>query len=52
VLAARVFDLPYHLDPWVWFAGILGGALGVGLAGTMGTRSVLAQPPLQTLRGG
>jgi putative ABC transport system permease protein len=51
VLAARVFDLPYGLDPWVWLAGILGGALGVGLAGTMGTRSVLAQPPLQTLGG-
>jgi len=30
---------------------LVGGTLGVGLAGTMGTRSVLAQPPLQTLRG-
>ena len=52
VLAARVFELPYHLNPWVWLAGTLGGALGVGLAGTMGTRSVLRQPPLLTLRGG
>jgi putative ABC transport system permease protein len=52
VLAARVFELPYHNNPWVWLAGALGGALGVGLAGTMGTRSVLEQPPLQTLRGG
>jgi putative ABC transport system permease protein len=52
VLAARVFELPYHPDPWVWLAGTLGGALGVGLAGMIGTRSVLAQPPLQTLRGG
>jgi putative ABC transport system permease protein len=51
VLAARVFELPYHLNPWVWLAGTLGGALGVGLAGTMGTRSVLRQPPLLTLRG-
>jgi putative ABC transport system permease protein len=51
VLAARVFELPYHLNPWIWLAGILGGALGVGLAGTMGTRSVLAQPPFKTLRG-
>jgi len=50
VLAARVFELPYHVNPWVWFAGTLGGALGVGLAGTMGTRSVLRQPPLLTLR--
>jgi len=51
-LAARVFELPYHANPWVWLAGTLGGALGVGLAGTMGTRSVLRQPPLLTLRGG
>jgi len=52
VLAVRVFELPYHTNPWVWLAGALGGALGVGLAGTMGTRSVLGQPPLLTLRGG
>ena len=52
VLAARVFELPYHPNPWVWLAGTLGGALGVGLAGTIGTRSVLRQPPLLTLRGG
>jgi putative ABC transport system permease protein len=51
-LATRVFGLPYHPDPWVWVAGTLGGALGVGLAGTMGTRAVLDSPPLQTLRGG
>jgi putative ABC transport system permease protein len=50
VLAARVFDLPFHPDPWVWLAGALGGALGVGLAGIMGTRSVLDQPPQETLR--
>jgi putative ABC transport system permease protein len=52
VLAARIFELPYHLNLWVWLAGTLGGALGVGLAGTMGTRSVLKQPPLLTLSGG
>jgi putative ABC transport system permease protein len=50
-LASRVFELPYHLDPWVWVAGTFGGALGVGLAGTLGTRSILARPPLQVLRG-
>jgi hypothetical protein len=26
------------------------GAIGVGIAGVLGTRSVLNQPPLQTLR--
>jgi len=52
VLASRVFELPYPGNLWVWIAGAFGGALGVGLAGTMGTRSVLGQPPLLTLRGG
>jgi len=50
-LAARVFELPLHLNPWMWLAGAFGGALGVGLAGTMGMRSLLRQPPLQALRG-
>jgi putative ABC transport system permease protein len=49
-LATRVFDLPLHIDPWVWLAGTFGGGLGVGLAGIMGTRTVLTQPPLETLR--
>ena len=50
LLSTRVFDLPFHPNPWVWLAGTLGGALGVGLAGTMGTRSVLHRPPQETLR--
>jgi len=52
VLATRVFELPFQFNPWVWLAGTLVGALGVGLAGVMGTRSVLSQPPLLTLRDG
>lgn len=50
VLAHRVFDLTYHPDPAVWVMGIAGGTLGVGLAGVLGTRSVLDTPPLETLR--
>lgn len=50
LLATRVFDLPYGLDPLVWILGAGGGALGVGLAGWLGVRPVLRQPPLWTLR--
>jgi hypothetical protein len=34
----------------VFAAGLLAGAAGVGVAGLWGTRRVLAQPPLRTLR--
>ncbi|SEP72929.1 putative ABC transport system permease protein [Ectothiorhodospira magna] len=50
VLAHQVFDLSYAFNPWLWVLGIAGGALGVGLAGWLGTRAVLRQPPLLTLR--
>jgi putative ABC transport system permease protein len=50
VLARQVFDLPFVVNPWLWIAGVGGGALGVGLAGWLGARSVLRQPPLLTLR--
>lgn len=50
LLAARVFDVNYHFDPWLWLIGPVGGALGVGIAGLIGVKSVLQQPPLATLR--
>lgn len=50
VLAAQIFDLPFGVNPWLWIAGIGGGAAGVGFAGWLGARGVLKQPPLFTLR--
>lgn len=50
VLAFQLFELPYAANPWLWPAGILGGALGMGLAGLWGTASVVRQPPLTSLR--
>jgi putative ABC transport system permease protein len=50
VLAGVVFDFAYSLNGWVWLAGAVGGALGVGVAGLAGTHRVLVQPPLWTLR--
>jgi len=49
-LAAQVFHFPYQGNPWVWLAGILGGSLGIGIAGLLGTRAVLRHPPMESLR--
>jgi putative ABC transport system permease protein len=49
-LAREVFNLKYAVDPWVWIVGMLGGALLVGIAGVLATRSAVTQPPVETLR--
>jgi putative ABC transport system permease protein len=49
-LAKFVFEFAYTFNGWVWFAGVAGGVIGIGAAGLLGTRSVLEQPPLWTLR--
>ncbi len=50
VLAEHVFHFAYRPDPLLWVSGIGGGVLGIGVAGYWGTRFILRQPPLQTLR--
>jgi len=50
VLARQVLAVPYALDPWVWLMGLVGGAVLVGAAGWLGTRSIARVPPLVTLR--
>ena len=50
IVAERVMDLQYVFNGWILLTGLLGGSLGIGLAGTLGTRKVLVKPPLQTLR--
>ncbi|GMQ75724.1 MAG: FtsX-like permease family protein [Gammaproteobacteria bacterium] len=49
-LAAQVFHFPYQGNAWVWLAGVLGGSLGIGIAGLLGTRTVLRHPPMESLR--
>ena len=51
VVAERIFELSYVPGPTLWLGGMVVGALGVGIAGTLGTRFVINQPPLRTLRG-
>jgi putative ABC transport system permease protein len=50
VLAERTFLIPFSWNPWVWLLGTAGGAIGVAVAGWLGTRATLKQPPLAVLR--
>ncbi len=50
VLAEYVFKFPWKFEPEVWLAGVVVGALCALVGGWLGLRSVLRQPPLQTLR--
>ena len=52
VLATRLFNLPYHPNPWLWAYGPLAGALLVGVSGVLAARSVMNTPPSLTLRAG
>lgn len=51
VLAERVLHVPFGFSPLLWLIGVIGGGVGVGLAGYIGTRATLNQPPLPVLRG-
>jgi putative ABC transport system permease protein len=51
-IAHRFLQLDYSPDPGVWVLGVVGTALGVAVAGWIGTRRVLTAPPLGVLRGG
>ncbi len=50
VLADKVLNLPYAINPWVWLAGLLVGSAGVTAAGLLGTAKVLRTPPMQVFR--
>jgi len=50
VLSEQVFNFDYQFDPTIGIIGIVSGIVIVGIAGVLGTYSVLTQPPLQTLR--
>lgn len=51
VLAEQVLGVPYPVNLWVPVIGLGAGAIGVTLAGLIGTRETVKAPPLQTLRG-
>lgn len=51
VLSEEVLKVPYEINLWVPIIGLAAGAIGVTLAGLIGTRSTVNSPPLQTIRG-
>ena len=50
VLAIKVLNVPYAIDPVVWLVGLIGGMAGVLAAGLLGTRRVLSTPPMRIFR--
>ncbi len=50
VLALKVLSMPYQFNVAAVFYGMVGGGLGIGLAGLWGSRGITRQPPLQVLR--
>jgi putative ABC transport system permease protein len=51
VLSDRVLSVPYVINWWIPLIGILGGGLGIAVAGLIGTRKAVDSPPLATIRG-
>jgi putative ABC transport system permease protein len=50
VLSDRVLGVPYDFNPVVPLAGLAVGAVGVAVAGLLGTRRAIDSPPLATIR--
>ena len=50
LLAEHIFKFDYQVDPALALTGIVSGTVIVIIAGLVGTRSVLTQPPVKTLR--
>ena len=50
VLSERVLGVPYEVNWMLPTIGLLVGALGVAIAGLLGTRRAVNSPPLQTIR--
>ncbi len=52
VLARELFGLDFAFNPVLWLTGVVGSAVGVGIAGTLATYPLLVRPPLRALRRG
>ena len=50
VLSDRVLGIPYEFHWMLPLVGLAAGGIGVAIAGLIGTRKVVASPPLQTIR--
>ncbi len=50
VLSDQVFGVPYKVNTLIPLIGLIGGGLGVALAGLIGTRNALNTPPIAVIR--
>lgn len=50
VLSERVLNVPFAVNWWIPLIGIVGGGVGIALAGLLGTRKAVDAPPLATIR--
>jgi putative ABC transport system permease protein len=50
LLAERVFQIPFTVNPLLWVYGLVGAAAAVAAAGWLGTRATVRQPPLAVIR--
>ena len=50
VLSTQVLHLPYSFNPWIGLIGISASAVGIALAGMLGTWHLLRHPPMLALR--
>ena len=50
VLAHFVLKTPVDISESIWLIGLLGGGLGVGVAGLLGSRRAVTQPPMVVLK--
>jgi putative ABC transport system permease protein len=50
LLAERVFQIPFTINPLLWAYGVFGAALAVTAAGWLGTRATVRQPPLAVIQ--
>ncbi|TNF80815.1 MAG: FtsX-like permease family protein [Gammaproteobacteria bacterium] len=51
ILQTQVFELEASVHPWLWMTGPLIGAMLILLVGILGTRQLIAAPPITVLRG-
>jgi len=49
-LADQILELPYGFSPVLWFTALIGGAIGIGLAGLAATWPLVTRSPLASLR--
>jgi putative ABC transport system permease protein len=50
LLAVKILNVSYNMSPLAWLVGVICGSAGIALAGHLGTRRVLATPPMLVLR--